>query len=223
MWRLIRRTAVPTVLVNLNFDAGFAADAQDTPGTQSLMLNLLDQGTQTRDATAIARRQSATHHHREDHRGRRPDAVVGVLFELTSGVQHVGERGARRELVGQLRVIQAFLPALRRRQGRIVLMGSIAGRSSLPFLGAYAMSKFGMSMVTLGFAERYRELQLQYHRETPTGELLAHMEADVKAAVARTTGDYALIGRIPTSQYPAAVAVAEQLAPIVARRTEALR
>jgi ATP-binding cassette subfamily B protein len=32
-------------------------------------------------------------------------------------------------------------------------------------------------------AERYRELQLQYHRETPTGELLAHMEADVKAAV----------------------------------------
>src|SRR5204863_4145420 len=32
-------------------------------------------------------------------------------------------------------------------------------------------------------AERYRELELQYHRETPTGELLAHMEADVKAAV----------------------------------------
>ncbi len=32
-------------------------------------------------------------------------------------------------------------------------------------------------------AERYRQMQLQYHRETPTGELLAHMEADVKAAV----------------------------------------
>jgi ABC-type multidrug transport system fused ATPase/permease subunit len=32
-------------------------------------------------------------------------------------------------------------------------------------------------------ADRYRELELQYHRETPTGELLAHMEADVKAAV----------------------------------------
>ena len=27
------------------------------------------------------------------------------------------------------------------------------------------------------------ELALAYHRETPTGELLAHMEADVKAAV----------------------------------------
>jgi NAD(P)-dependent dehydrogenase (short-subunit alcohol dehydrogenase family) len=47
-------------------------------------------------------------------------------------------------VVGQLRCVQAFLPALRRRRGRIVLMGSIAGRSALPFLGAYAMSKFAL-------------------------------------------------------------------------------
>ncbi len=54
---LARRTAVPTVLVSLNFDAGFAADAQDTPGTQSLMLGLLDEGTASRDAIAIAEEQ----------------------------------------------------------------------------------------------------------------------------------------------------------------------
>jgi NAD(P)-dependent dehydrogenase (short-subunit alcohol dehydrogenase family) len=47
-------------------------------------------------------------------------------------------------VVGQLRVLQAFLPALRRSRGRIVLMGSIGGRSALPFLGAYAMSKFAL-------------------------------------------------------------------------------
>jgi NAD(P)-dependent dehydrogenase (short-subunit alcohol dehydrogenase family) len=47
-------------------------------------------------------------------------------------------------VVGQLRTLQAFLPALRRRHGRVVLMGSIAGRSALPFLGAYAMSKFAL-------------------------------------------------------------------------------
>jgi NAD(P)-dependent dehydrogenase (short-subunit alcohol dehydrogenase family) len=47
-------------------------------------------------------------------------------------------------VVGQLRVIQAFLPALRRSRGRIVLMGSGGGRSALPFLGAYAMSKFAL-------------------------------------------------------------------------------
>ena len=47
-------------------------------------------------------------------------------------------------VVGQLRVLQAALPALRRSRGRIVVMGSIGGRSALPFLGAYAMSKFAL-------------------------------------------------------------------------------
>ena len=47
-------------------------------------------------------------------------------------------------VVGQLRVLQAFLPKLRRSHGRIVLMGSIGGRSALPFIGAYAMSKFAL-------------------------------------------------------------------------------
>jgi NAD(P)-dependent dehydrogenase (short-subunit alcohol dehydrogenase family) len=47
-------------------------------------------------------------------------------------------------VVGQLRVVQAFMPALRRARGRVVLMGSIGGRSALPFLGAYAMSKFAL-------------------------------------------------------------------------------
>jgi NAD(P)-dependent dehydrogenase (short-subunit alcohol dehydrogenase family) len=47
-------------------------------------------------------------------------------------------------VVGQLRVVQAFMPALRRATGRVVLMGSVGGRSALPFLGAYAMSKFAL-------------------------------------------------------------------------------
>ncbi len=54
---LARRTAVPTVLVSLNFDAGISADAQDTPGTQSVMLALLDEGTATRDAITMAEDQ----------------------------------------------------------------------------------------------------------------------------------------------------------------------
>jgi NAD(P)-dependent dehydrogenase (short-subunit alcohol dehydrogenase family) len=47
-------------------------------------------------------------------------------------------------VIGQLAVTQAFLPALRAARGRIVIVGSIAGRSSLPFLGAYAISKFAL-------------------------------------------------------------------------------
>ncbi|MFT4026883.1 MAG: pitrilysin family protein [Novosphingobium sp.] len=54
---LARRTAVPKVVVSLNFDAGFAADSLDTPGTQSLMMGMLDEGTTTLDATRIAEQQ----------------------------------------------------------------------------------------------------------------------------------------------------------------------
>ena len=47
-------------------------------------------------------------------------------------------------VVGQLAVTQAFLPALRAARGRIVIVGSIAGKSAMPFLGAYAMSKHAL-------------------------------------------------------------------------------
>ena len=47
-------------------------------------------------------------------------------------------------VVGQIAVLQAFLPALRSMGGRVVLMGSIGGRSALPFLGPYAASKHAL-------------------------------------------------------------------------------
>lgn len=54
---LARRTAVPKVVVNLSFDAGVGADLLDKPGTQGLMLDMLDEGTATRNATQIAEEQ----------------------------------------------------------------------------------------------------------------------------------------------------------------------
>ena len=51
-------------------------------------------------------------------------------------------------LVGQVAVTQAFLPHLRAARGRIVNVGSIAGHSALPFLGAYAASKHALEAVT---------------------------------------------------------------------------
>ena len=48
----------------------------------------------------------------------------------------------------QLAVTQAFLPLLRRSQGRIVNMSSIGGRVAQPFAGPYIASKFALEGVT---------------------------------------------------------------------------
>jgi len=51
-------------------------------------------------------------------------------------------------LTGQVAVTQAYLPLLRRATGRIINMGSIGGRSALPFFGPYAATKFGLEAIT---------------------------------------------------------------------------
>lgn len=51
-------------------------------------------------------------------------------------------------VMGQITVIQAFLPLLRRARGRIVNMSSISGRIALPFLGPYSASKFALEAIT---------------------------------------------------------------------------
>jgi len=72
-------------------------------------------------------------------------AVAGPL-------EYLPPEELRRQLevnvVGQLRMVQLLLPALRAGGGRIVNVGSISGRSALPFLGAYAMSKFALEAMT---------------------------------------------------------------------------
>jgi NAD(P)-dependent dehydrogenase (short-subunit alcohol dehydrogenase family) len=47
-------------------------------------------------------------------------------------------------VVGQVAVMQALLPALRRRRGRIVLVSSVGGRVATPFLAPYAASKHAL-------------------------------------------------------------------------------
>jgi len=80
------------------------------------------------------------------------DTLDGLV--LNAGIAHAGPLeflpldDLREQLevnvVGQLAVLQQALPALRGARGRVVLMGSISGLSSLPFLGAYSMSKHAL-------------------------------------------------------------------------------
>jgi NAD(P)-dependent dehydrogenase (short-subunit alcohol dehydrogenase family) len=51
-------------------------------------------------------------------------------------------------VVGQVAATQAFLPLIRVGRGRIVNMGSIAGRMATPFTGAYGASKFALEALT---------------------------------------------------------------------------
>jgi NAD(P)-dependent dehydrogenase (short-subunit alcohol dehydrogenase family) len=51
-------------------------------------------------------------------------------------------------VVGQVALTQAMLPLLRRAHGRIVNIGSVAGRSALPMIGPYAASKHALEALT---------------------------------------------------------------------------
>ena len=51
-------------------------------------------------------------------------------------------------LVGQVAVTQAFLPAIRRARGRVVNMTSVGGRIVNPYMGPYHASKWGLEAVS---------------------------------------------------------------------------
>ncbi len=51
-------------------------------------------------------------------------------------------------VIGQVAVTQTFLPLLRARTGRIVIMGSVLGRISPPLVAPYAAAKFALEAIT---------------------------------------------------------------------------
>jgi NAD(P)-dependent dehydrogenase (short-subunit alcohol dehydrogenase family) len=56
-------------------------------------------------------------------------------------------------LLAPFAITQVLLPQLRRSRGRIVMIGSIGGRTALPFLGPYDAAKSGIA----GFADSLRQ------------------------------------------------------------------
>lgn len=75
---------------------------------------------------------------------------AGVV--VTGPVEFLPLPELRRQLeinvVGQVAVTQAFLPLIRAAHGRIINMGSIAGRLATPFSSAYGASKFALEALT---------------------------------------------------------------------------
>jgi NAD(P)-dependent dehydrogenase (short-subunit alcohol dehydrogenase family) len=114
--------------------AGVREQGAAPDGTEELVLDVTDPGQIEAAAAAV---------------GERLDGLVdNAGIAIAAPLEHLPLDELRRQLevnvVGQLAVAQAVLPALRAAKGRIVIVGSIAGTSALPFLGPYAISKFAL-------------------------------------------------------------------------------
>jgi NAD(P)-dependent dehydrogenase (short-subunit alcohol dehydrogenase family) len=86
-----------------------------------------------------------------------PDGLYGLVnnagVAISGPLEYLPIEDLRKQLevnvVGQIAVTQAFLRLIRRARGRIVNIGSVAGRApSAPLLGPYAASKMAMEALT---------------------------------------------------------------------------
>jgi NAD(P)-dependent dehydrogenase (short-subunit alcohol dehydrogenase family) len=108
------------------------------PGTQAIRLDV----TSDADIAAAAERVGDRLHALVNNAGIAVNGPVEVL--------PIAEwrRQLEVNLIGQVAVTRALLPALLNARGRIVNISSISGRLALPLVGPYTASKFAMEAVT---------------------------------------------------------------------------
>jgi NAD(P)-dependent dehydrogenase (short-subunit alcohol dehydrogenase family) len=110
-------------------------------------------------------------------------------------------------LFGQLSVTRALLPALRTHRGRIVLMGSIFGRISLPFVAPYTAAKFALGAIADSLSIELRQWRLPVILVEP-GNVATPIWSRTKASVMES------LDRIPAEKvalYQASLASFEKL------------
>ena len=122
---------------------GEALAAKGGPSLIPLMLDVTDEPSIARSVEAVQRVVG------EDGLG---GLVNNAGIAIGSPLEVIALSQLRKQLevnvIGQIAVTQAFLPLLRRGRGRIVNMGSIAGRGTIPLLGPYSASKFALEALT---------------------------------------------------------------------------
>jgi NAD(P)-dependent dehydrogenase (short-subunit alcohol dehydrogenase family) len=112
--------------------------------------------------------------HVVDHFGRLDIVVNNAGYGLFGMVEEVSEQQARDQLdvnlLGPLWVVHAALPQLRAQgSGHIVQVSSIAGVFSLPGLGIYHASKFGLEGFTASLAAEVRDFGIKVTLVEPAG------------------------------------------------------
>jgi NAD(P)-dependent dehydrogenase (short-subunit alcohol dehydrogenase family) len=116
--------------------AGVRREGDAPAGTQPVLLDVTDEGQIRAAADGV-----------EELYGLVNNAGIARAAPLEFVPLEVLREQLEVNVVGQVAVTQAFLPALRRGRGRIVFIGSIAGKSALPFLGPYAASKHALEAI----------------------------------------------------------------------------
>ena len=116
--------------------AGVRREGDAPPNTEEILLDVTDAEQIRAAAEGIAELDGLVN-----------NAGIAIAMPL----EFIPIAELRRQLevnvIGQVAVTQAFLPQLRRSRGRVVFVGSIAGQSALPFLGAYAASKHALEAI----------------------------------------------------------------------------
>jgi NAD(P)-dependent dehydrogenase (short-subunit alcohol dehydrogenase family) len=132
--------ACATHLAGLGFEvlAGVRNGSDAPPGIEPVRLDV----TSEQDIAAVAQRV-----------GPSLDALVNNAGIAVNGpVEVLPVEQWRRQfevnVLGQVAVTRALLPALLQARGRIVNMSSISGRFALPLVGPYAASKFALEAVS---------------------------------------------------------------------------
>ena len=84
--------------------------------------------------------------------GRLAGLVNNAGVAISGPIEFISPDELTRQLdinvVGQVRVTQAFMKLLRRDRGRVINISSIGGRIALPLVGPYAASKFALEAVS---------------------------------------------------------------------------
>ena len=122
---------------------GATLQQQGVSGLTALVLDVTDEGVIGQAQVFVSRKVGS-------------NGLYGLINN--AGIAVVGPLEAvpiadlRRQLeinvIGQIAVTQAFLPLVRQARGRVVNMGSIAGRGAMPLMGPYAASKFALEAMT---------------------------------------------------------------------------
>lgn len=183
--------------------------AESSDRLQTVMIDVADQASIDAAAKSIG----------EQTGGRLDGLVNNAGITVQGPLEYLDLDDLRRQfevnVTGQVATTQAFLPLIRAATGRIVLVGSVAGRApTMPFIGPYGASKKALE----GIAEAMRT---ELH---PWGISVSIVEPGVVATDIWNKGDATfddMIGSLPPEgrdRYERALNKARRIASVIGGR-----